>query len=163
MRQLCRSTGSPEGFSLVEVLIVVLMLAILAMIVVPQFAISQDEARDAALSTDLKAIRRQIELYRLQHGGRGPEENENGQFDTANFVNRLIGRTTPQGAIDPNGECGPYLPIWPSNPFCEAAVAEQVKFGKTNGPPRDGTSGWYFDILLRQIYPNSTEGAESLD
>ncbi|MHC4983619.1 MAG: type II secretion system protein [Planctomycetota bacterium] len=153
-----------SSFTLVEILIAVLILAIVAMLVVPRFASSSQDARDAALATDLKALRRQIELYKVQHdGGKGPEVNELGQYDLGNFVNRVTQRTTPSGALDSAGSCGPYLSEWPANPFCDSDVAKSIKFGKPETPPRDGTSGWYYSIFSRQIHVNSQQGAESVD
>ena len=153
-----------RGFTLVEILIVMAMLAILAMIVLPKLASSSEEARDAALSTDLKTLRRQFELYKHDHNGNiGPEVNESGAFDLPNMKARLTSRTKATGELDNNGPCGPYLTEWPSNPFVAPAVAETIKSGKAVTPPRDDTSGWYFSIITRQIHVNSSEGAESVE
>ena len=46
-----------SGFTLVELLIVAIILAILAAIVVPQFASSTDDAIDSALRSNLSGIR----------------------------------------------------------------------------------------------------------
>ncbi len=56
-----------QGFTLVELLIVAVVLAIFAAIVVPQFASTTDEAKESALKTDLAAMRSAIDLYRQQH------------------------------------------------------------------------------------------------
>jgi prepilin-type N-terminal cleavage/methylation domain-containing protein len=56
-----------SGFTLVELLIVAIILAILAAIVVPQFANTAAGASDAALRTNLSGIRSSVELYRQQH------------------------------------------------------------------------------------------------
>ena len=55
------------GFTLVELLIVVIILGILAAVVIPQFSSASAEAREAAIMTDLAAIRNAIELYYVQH------------------------------------------------------------------------------------------------
>ena len=60
------------GFTLVDTMIVVLILAILAAIVAPKFTEAVDDSRDAALCTDLHMLRQQTLLYITQHGGRGP-------------------------------------------------------------------------------------------
>jgi prepilin-type N-terminal cleavage/methylation domain-containing protein len=57
-----------KGFTLVELLIVVIILAILAAIVVPQFASTTDDAKQASLDSTLSNIRSAIDLYYQQHG-----------------------------------------------------------------------------------------------
>lgn len=56
-----------KGFTLVELLVVAVVLAIFAAIVVPQFASTTDEAKLSALKSDLSGIRSAIDLYRQQH------------------------------------------------------------------------------------------------
>ena len=57
-----------KGFTLVELLIVVIILAILAAIVVPQFASSTDDAKMASLTSNLANLRSATDLYYQQHG-----------------------------------------------------------------------------------------------
>ena len=61
-------TQLQKGFTLVELLIVVIILAILAAIVVPQFASSTDDAKLASLDSTLANVRSAIQLYYQQHG-----------------------------------------------------------------------------------------------
>ena len=152
-----------KGFSLVEVVIVVLILSILAMIVVPKIAVSSQEAKDAALSADLKMLRRQLEVYKQQHGGKTPDLGPTGAYDLANFLNRMTGKTQPSGAVDANGACGPYVTEWPSNPFVDESKAQSVTFGMVATSPRNGTSGWYYSLTSKQIFVNSALGAKSID
>ncbi len=56
-----------KGFTLVELLIVVIILAILAAIVVPQFASTTDDAKVSSLDSTLANMRGAIALYRQQH------------------------------------------------------------------------------------------------
>ena len=146
-----------------EITIVVVLLAILAMLTVPRIISAQDEVKESALATDLQVLRRQIELYKAQHTERAPHVDEFGQKDVNNMKARMLGRTDPDGKINPSGSCGPYMNDWPENPFCDAAVAADVAFGKSTIPPRNGTTGWYYCILNTIIYPNSGEGALDLD
>ncbi len=56
-----------SGFTLVEILIVVIILGILAAIVIPQFTNASQDARRNSLMSQLQTVRSQIELYKLQH------------------------------------------------------------------------------------------------
>src|SRR3954466_7876959 len=61
-----------KGFTLVEILIVVIILGILAAIVIPQFTNASTDARKNSLTSQLQTIRSQIELYKLQHNDKLP-------------------------------------------------------------------------------------------
>lgn len=143
------------AFSFVEILIVVVIGAIVAMIVVPRVFGVSDYARASALASDLDTARRLISLYKLQHGGRSPHFNEFGQKDENNFIARMTSRTDEDGKLDPNGTCGPYLTEWPANPYCADAIARQILFGKTADTPLDGTAGWYYSKLTLQLHINA--------
>lgn len=56
-----------RGFTLIEILIVVVILGILAAVVVPQFTNAADDANDAAVRSQLQTLRGQIELFRAQN------------------------------------------------------------------------------------------------
>jgi type II secretory pathway pseudopilin PulG len=149
--------------TLVEVVIVILLLSILAMVTVPRFTKATDKARESALTTDLQAIRRQVELYKAQHGGRGPHLDEKGKLDAKNIPARLTGRSRPDGTLDPAGPRGPYLCEWPANPYSPDDVARDIRVGTDALPPRDGTTGWYYNTHTARVSANSRIGGESLD
>ena len=154
--------GRQPGFTLVELLIVFAILAILAMIVVPQWSKASADARESALGTDLQPVRKQIDLYCQQHAGRSPDLDEQGKSDTGNFTARLMGRTDSLGKLG-GGNLGPYLVEWPANGFADSAVAERVQFGAKSAPPRDGSTGWYYSTSSRLFSANSKEGGVSFD
>ena len=51
-----------RGYTLVQILIVIIIMCILAMLVIPQMTDASDEARDSAVKTDLRAIRPQVRI-----------------------------------------------------------------------------------------------------
>jgi general secretion pathway protein G len=61
-----------KGFTLIEILIVVIILGILAAIVIPQFTNASKEAKQSSLVTQVQSLRSQIALYKLQHNDNLP-------------------------------------------------------------------------------------------
>jgi len=62
------------GFTLIEILIVVIVLGILAMVIIPQINISSEDAKMSTLTTNLGGLRSAIELYYHQHDNKYPGE-----------------------------------------------------------------------------------------
>src|SRR5262245_25153951 len=78
-----------RGFTLVELLIVVIILGILAAIVAPQFTSASGDASLSAMTSDLALLRRQLELYRAQHNGIYPR--------LAQFAAQMTAKTKVDG------------------------------------------------------------------
>jgi general secretion pathway protein G len=96
---------SRPGFTLVEILIVVVILGIMAAIVIPRFSGAADESRKASLASQLSSIRGQIQLFTIEHGDTRPV---------------LAGADwTPLTTITVHDgrNRGPYLPHVPRNPL----------------------------------------------
>jgi len=123
------------GFTLVEILVVVVLLGILAAIVVPQFTGASNESRTSALLTDLRRIRSQIELYKFQHNDQLPAATGETADD---FLRRMTTKTDVDG--NAGNDFGPYLPIMPVNPFNNRSTARID--GAAAG---SNTDGWRFD------------------
>src|SRR5688572_15997918 len=87
----CRCHG---GFTLVEILIVIIILGILATIVVPQFIGASQDARRSSLGSQIQTLRAQIDLYRLQHTDEDPPGlNTAGPIDGATAWAEMLIRT----------------------------------------------------------------------
>src|SRR2546421_13124042 len=99
-----------SGFTLVEILIVVIILGILAAIVIPQFTNASQDARESALLSQLQTLRSQIELYKLQHKDVLP--------DLVTNWNPMTTKTNVDGtAVVQAKMFGPYMQSAPSNPL----------------------------------------------
>jgi general secretion pathway protein G len=127
-----------QGFTLIEILIVVLILAILAAIVIPQFVNASEESKLSNLTSNLQAIRAQLELYKMHHNETYP----------TNINTQLTSKTDSDGSINPAGLYGPYLHMFPANPFCD----DPVKAVKTEGKSGEG---WEYDKDTGVIVPNT--------
>ena len=109
------------GFTLVEILIVVIILGILAAIVIPQFTSASQDARKNSLTSQLQTLRSQIELYKLQHLDKLPLGLNGAAGSTTAAVawNELINKTDENGSTGTTTAYpfGPYLQAVPSNPL----------------------------------------------
>jgi len=106
-----------RGFTLVEILIVVVILGILAAIVIPQFTSASETAKASSLSAQLQTIRSQLELYQVQHNGNYPTANV--AIGAGAAWTALTSETEIDGTLgDASGnEFGPYLQQPPTNSF----------------------------------------------
>ena len=142
-----------SGFTLVEILIVVVILGILAAIVIPQFTEASTEAKESRLCTDLQTMRSQIELYKAQHNDRLPGSetaaSQIGSVGNATFVQALTGYTDSDGNIaagpGPN-IYGPYMQKIPTNGFISNNLIDDlVTFVASITGQGPDTSGWNLD------------------
>ena len=112
-----------SGFTLVEILIVVVILGILAAIVIPQFTDASNDARDSSLVSNLQTLRSQFELYKVQHLDVYPWDDGTGALDTsANTIDRLTSKTDIDGTLNAAGAFGPYMQDVPTNPYLTNAT-----------------------------------------
>jgi type II secretion system protein G len=100
-----RTRTLKRGFTLIEILIVVVILGILAAIVIPQFSDASDDAAANSARSTLATIRSQIELYRFK------ENAEPTGF--ADLVASPSGETYLRAAPGPSGQ---YTFAWVAGP-----------------------------------------------
>ncbi|HEX4052806.1 MAG TPA: type II secretion system protein [Tepidisphaeraceae bacterium] len=93
-----------RGFTLVEILIVVIILGILAAIVIPQFTNASQNARESSLQSTLQTLRSQIQLFKLQHGDTLP-----------NLITDWTPLTADTTYGNPSQTFGPYMQAIPIN------------------------------------------------
>ena len=101
-----------KGFTLVEILIVVVILGILAAVVIPQFTSASESAKGSSLVSQLQTIRSQLELAQIQHNDIYPNLLVDWAEMTAGSTD-----TNTAGVYDAGTDYGPYLQQAPVNAF----------------------------------------------
>lgn len=82
-----------KGFTLIELVVVILILAILAALIVPRIVGRTDDAKRAKAASDISTLRSQVQVYKV---------------DVGSFPEQLMDlRTRPSEGAD--GWRGPYL------------------------------------------------------
>ncbi len=135
-----------SGFTLVEILIVVIILGILAAIVIPQFSDASTQARESTCRSILQTVRSQIQLYKVQHNEALP-----GADSGTTFVEAMTETTDIDGTTS-GDEYGPYLDRMSANPY-----DDDPNVTEGTATPGSGT-GWYFNTSSGAF--NANDSAE---
>lgn len=149
-----------SGFTLVEILIVVIILGILAAIVIPQFTNASQDARKNSLTSQLQTLRSQIELYKLQH----LDANPTGLATSGSVVAgptawaQLLVKTDADQTANTSGLFGPYLQTEPINPLNNLSSVEVVDADVAFGGTVTG-SGWVYNAMNGKLWATAVNSA----
>ncbi len=95
-----------SGFTLIEIMVVVVILAVLGALVVPKILENVDKARVTRAASDIRAIQTALDLYRL----------DNFKYPTTEQgLQALV--TQPTDPTITNYRAGGYLPSLPKDPW----------------------------------------------
>lgn len=141
-----RRTGRrTKGFTLIEIMMVIVILGILGVLIVPNIIGRGDQARRVAAESDLRAIANALDLYRL----------DNGVYpSTTQGLNALVSK--PSGFPEPR-RWGPepYLKKAPvdawGNPFVYVNEGRNFELRSLGADGAEGGEGIDADINLADI------------
>ena len=148
-----RSNTRRGGFTLIEVLIVVVIMAVLAATIIPQFSTSTKDARESAQKYNLQSLRTQLELYKAQHGGAYPTGTNN--LEQLTKATNTAGAVSTNGQVDATHPYGPYvtgaLPVQPFSGL-NTVILDTGMAGTTPTATASPGGGWIFRAATGEIW-----------
>jgi general secretion pathway protein G len=95
------------GFTLIEIMVVIVILGVLAALIVPKVLERPDEARGIAAKSDIAAVMQALKLYRL----------DNQRYPTGEQGLAALIAKPEQPPVPPNWKNGGYLEKLPKDPW----------------------------------------------
>ncbi len=130
---------SARGFTLVEILLVVVILGILAALVVPQYTNATVDAKQTATLDQLTKIRRALEVYYVRYNGYPSVTAGDGTW--AELIDQSTSNTYLRGA--------------PVNSWVGGAGGTVISLGNTPDSAYQDVYGWIYDATTGQVWAAS--------
>ena len=159
--------ASESGFTLVELIIVIVILGILASIAIPSIMGSQEEAGETALKQNLTTVRRVFERYKAEHQGKYPGAVADGLGNAKGtekaVLSQLLSYSDKTGACsvkkDAKFPYGPYLlKEFPNVPCGNGVGKNTIKVtadtGALTATDKDGV--WMYSYETGEMICNDT-------
>ena len=102
-----RTAANSAGFTFIEIMVVVAILAILAALVVPRIMGRTDEAKRTAAKVQIRNIEGALQLYKL----------DNGVYPTTEQGLKALIEKPSVGVVPKKWKIGGYLPKLPEDPW----------------------------------------------
>lgn len=141
---------SKSGFTLIELIIVLVLIGILAAVAVPRFANLQDGAEDAAVRGTLGNVRSALYITRAENMANFPSDTTTGGTGTVNWWPTLAQLQTAGSVID-----GP-MPTMPKGATPAATIAADAT-GSATVRTVSGVTGWKYNPNNGTFWANTAE------
>ena len=137
---MLKRNSNKAGFTLIEILIVVIILGILAGIVIPQFSNATTSSKTGSVQTTAQTLRGAVQLYYYQHNDTLPP--------AATFWTAMMSQTDANGAAynagtSTTGPFGPYVQSIPSNALNSSSVV--IDGNTAPGAQTSSNCAWVYD------------------
>lgn len=155
-----------RAFSLIELIVTVMIIGIVAAIAVPRLSQGAEQAAPEATGNDLAILRRQIELYAIEHGSVYPAYNGDGTnaaHTEAAFLSQMTAYSNIEGqtasARAAAFHFGPYvrqgLPVLKSGPKAGLNAVLVLTGGETLNYRGGAAVGWLYNDTTGAIEANT--------
>jgi len=141
-----------QGFTIVELLIVIVVIGILALLVITTYSGIQAKARNSKRSSDMKSLQTQLEAFFSQ----------NGYYPSLTDMNGAAWLTTNMKSLDQNALIDPSNPTQ-SKTLVTAPVAKSYAYAVTNsaGTSCEADDTTCAKYTLTATYEGTVNGASS--
>jgi general secretion pathway protein G len=134
---MLRKFRSQDGFTLIEIMVVILIIGLLALMVVPRLRGVADRAKRTKAQADIQELKQALDRYYL----------DNGSYPTSDQGLQALVTPPTGGRVPTNYEQGGYIEKLPTDPW-----------GNQYFYQSDGST-----YVLKSFGPDGTQSADDID